>query len=136
MVDAAVTWKAEIRTYFVAWRIYILPHAGLAFTLMSRFLCSSRGALLSSSFWLVLSRTPPDFYLASGLSHDMSRAVLKDLVSHPETVHPAVYAVIVLGSVIGFAVVCVIACLCRLELASRGMRTTWLAFTKKSCVVL
>ena len=31
MIDAAVTWKAEIRTYFAAWCIYIPPT--LAFTL-------------------------------------------------------------------------------------------------------
>ena len=43
--------------------------------------------------------------LVSGLS----RAVLKDLVSHPATVHPAVYTVIAIGSVNGFTVVCVIA---------------------------
>ena len=39
----------------------------------------------------------------------MSRAVLKDLVFHPETVHSAVYTVIVISSVIRFTVVCVIA---------------------------
>ena len=47
--------------------------------------------------------------LVSGLKRDMSRAVLKDLVSHPATVHPAVYTVIAIGSVNGFTVVCVIA---------------------------
>ena len=31
LIDAAVTWKAETRTYFVAWWIYIPP--SLAFTL-------------------------------------------------------------------------------------------------------
>ena len=46
--------------------------------------------------------------LVSGLKRDMSRAVLKDLVSHPETVHPAVRTVIAIGSVIRFTVVCVI----------------------------
>ena len=46
--------------------------------------------------------------LVSGLKRDTSRAVLKDLVSHPATVHPAVYTVIAIGSVIGFTVVCVI----------------------------
>ena len=33
MIDAAVTWKAEICTYFAAWWIYILPNASSAFTL-------------------------------------------------------------------------------------------------------
>jgi len=53
------------------------------------------------------------WYDVSGLKHDMSRAVLKDFVPQPEPVHPAVYAVIVLGSVIGLSIICVIACLCR-----------------------
>ena len=51
----------------------------------------------------------PDFLLVSGLKRGMSGAVLKGLVSHPETVHLAVYTVIAIGSVIGFTVVCVIA---------------------------
>ena len=33
MIDAAVTWKAEIRAYFAAWWIYILPNVSLAFML-------------------------------------------------------------------------------------------------------
>ena len=32
MIDTAVTWKAEIRTYCATWWIYI--HPGLAFTLL------------------------------------------------------------------------------------------------------
>ena len=35
----------------------------------------------------------------------MSRAVLKDFVLHPEPVHPAIYAFIVLGKEIGITVV-------------------------------
>ena len=65
---------------------------------------SVTSALLSFSFWLALSRTPADFYLFSGLKNDMWRTVLKDLMSHPETVHPAVYTVIVLDRVIWFTV--------------------------------
>ena len=44
---------------------------------------------------------------------DILRAVFKDFVPHPEPVHSAVYAVIVLGSVIAFTVVCPIGCLSR-----------------------
>ena len=44
---------------------------------------------------------------------DISRAVLNDFVPHPEPVHSAVYAVVVLESVIAFTVVCPIGCFCR-----------------------
>ena len=37
-----------------------------------------------------LPRTPSDFSLVSGLKRDMSISVCKNLVSHSETVHPAV----------------------------------------------
>ena len=33
MIDAAVTWKAEISTFFAAWWIYFLPNASRAFQL-------------------------------------------------------------------------------------------------------
>ena len=52
MIDAAVTWKAEIRTYFAAWWIYIPPT--LAFTL--RFLCSSRSLFHSDWYCQGLCR--------------------------------------------------------------------------------
>ena len=52
VLDAAVTWKSEIRTYFAAWWIYIPPT--LAFTL--RFLCSSRSLFHSDWYCQGLCR--------------------------------------------------------------------------------
>ena len=93
MVDAAVTWKAEFGTT-------LLHGESGAHTECNDF-CVHQGVhRFRFSFWLVLSRTSANLYLVSGLTHDRSRAVLKDLVSHPETVHPAVYTVIVIGGVI------------------------------------
>ena len=53
-----------------------------------------------SAFVFILAGLVKDaFQFLSRFRLDMSRAVLEDLGSHPETVHPAVYTVIVIGSV-------------------------------------
>ena len=90
MIDAAVTWHSPERESSVHTECdYFSAHQGVL-----------------------------RFRFHSGWARQ-GRLTISSSFQDPETVHPAVYAVIVVGSVIGFTVVCVIACLCRSELASR-----------------